>query len=65
MAPRTAGSLTDPTLTNPAVRVRGLSRYFGDRAVLDHLDLDIAPGEFVALIGRSGSGKSKIGRAHV
>jgi sulfonate transport system ATP-binding protein len=47
----------------PAVRVRGLSRSFGDRPVLAGLDLDIAPGEFIALIGRSGSGKSTLLRA--
>lgn len=29
-------------------------------AVLDHIDLDIAPGEFVSLVGQSGCGKSTV-----
>jgi sulfonate transport system ATP-binding protein len=45
---------------NEWVRVAGLTRRFGQNTVLDRLDLDIAPGGFVALLGRSGSGKTTL-----
>jgi len=43
-----------------AVQVQGAERRFGERTVLSALDLDIRPGEFVAIVGKSGCGKSTL-----
>jgi putative spermidine/putrescine transport system ATP-binding protein len=40
------------------IRVRGLTKKFGDVVAVDAVDLDIAPGEFFTLLGPSGSGKT-------
>lgn len=47
------------------IRVRDLTVAFGDRIVLDQLDLDVFRGEILGVIGASGSGKSVLARAIV
>ena len=44
--------------TTPKIRVRGLSKSFGPKRVLDGVDLDVMPGHSLVVIGGSGSGKS-------
>ena len=49
-------ALADPAL----VRVRNVSKYYGDAKVLDSVSLDVQSGEVRCIIGPSGSGKSTL-----
>jgi phospholipid/cholesterol/gamma-HCH transport system ATP-binding protein len=42
----------------PKIRVRGLRKAFGEKRVLDGVDLDVMPGTSMVVIGGSGTGKS-------
>ncbi|MBI1764314.1 MAG: ABC transporter ATP-binding protein [Acidobacteria bacterium] len=42
----------------PAIQVRGLRKSFGEQVVLNGIDLNVARGETLTVLGRSGTGKS-------
>ena len=42
------------------VAVRDLAKRYGEVPVFEHVSLDVAPGEFVAIVGESGVGKSTL-----
>jgi polar amino acid transport system ATP-binding protein len=52
--------IEQPVALRAMVSVRGLTKCYGARTILDGVDLDVAQGEKVALIGASGSGKTTI-----
>jgi ABC-type Mn2+/Zn2+ transport system ATPase subunit len=47
------------------LRLRDVSLGYGRRPVLEHVDLELAPGEFVALLGPNGAGKTTLLRGIV
>ena len=44
----------------PAIRIRDLVKTFGELVAIDHVSIDIAPGEFFMIVGPSGCGKTTL-----
>jgi sulfonate transport system ATP-binding protein len=58
--PNPAAATTMQSSAGMAIALRGVGKRYGARGVLHDIDLDIAPGSFVAIAGRSGSGKTTL-----
>jgi len=55
-----SGPLPQPAAVDGAVRVEGLSFKYGERAVVDGVSFEVPAGGSLAIVGRTGSGKSTI-----
>ncbi|MGW3861179.1 ATP-binding cassette domain-containing protein, partial [Streptomyces sp. NPDC005047] len=47
-------------MTNPAITAQGLRKSYGDKVVLDGIDLTIPEGTVFALLGPNGAGKTTV-----
>ena len=47
-------------MAEPLIELKGISKAFGNNIILDNVDLTIARGEALGIIGPSGTGKSTI-----
>jgi ABC-2 type transport system ATP-binding protein len=46
------------SVAGEAIALRGLTKAFGDRVAVDHIDLDVPAGSFFGLVGPNGAGKT-------
>lgn len=47
-------------MTKPILSIKNLSKSFGDQKVLEHLNMEITPGEIYGFLGVNGAGKSTV-----
>jgi NitT/TauT family transport system ATP-binding protein len=63
-SPHTPSSALQPVgdadATRPAIRIRDLVKSFGSLLAVDHVSVDIRPGEFFMIVGPSGCGKTTL-----
>jgi ATPase subunit of ABC transporter with duplicated ATPase domains len=49
-----------PRLGNIVIQASGVTKAYGDRVIIDNLDLDVPPGSLVGVIGPNGAGKTSL-----